>query len=252
MNRSRPLRSLLFAPFLLLAFASAHALADSPFRLDLEAGAVWQERNDFAVPGTTGTLVTLAPYDKGPWAAFRGTLTWDAGERWSLRFVAAPLSTTTTFKPASPVDFQGQVFAAGEPLTVDYRFNSYRATWYYRFPSSGSVSFRGGLTANVRDARIGLTNPQLSSAKANVGFVPLLYGGVRWQATERLALDLEAEGLAAPQGRAGDVALRGEWALSRRVSLSAGVRLLEGGADNDEVYNFATFVYAIGGVSVRF
>ena len=218
MSPARPLRSLLVAPFLLLASASAPARAESPVRIDLEAGAVWQERNDFAVPGTTGTRVALAPYDKGPWAAFRGTLTWDAGE----------------------------------PLTVDYKFNSYRATWYYRFPSSGSVSFRGGLTANVRDARIGLTNPQLSSAKANVGFVPLLYGAVRWQAAERFALDLEAEGLAAPQGRAGDVALRGEWALSRRVSLSAGVRLLEGGADNDEVYNFATFVYAIGGVSVRF
>jgi len=63
---------------------------------------------------------------------------------------------------------------------------------------------------------------------------------------------VEAEGLAAPQGRAGDVAFKGEWALSPRVSLSAGIRLLEGGADNDEVYNFATFVYAVGGVSVRF
>jgi len=252
MSPPRPLRPLLLAPLLLLALPAAPALSDGPFRIELEAGAVWQERNDFAVPGTTGTLVQLAPYDKGPWAAFRGTLTWDAAKNWSLRFVAAPLSTTTTFTPTSPVLFQNETFAAGQPLTVDYKFNSYRATWYYRFPSSGSVSFRGGLTANVRDAKIGLTNPQLSSAKTNVGFVPLLYGGVRWQAAERLALDLEAEGLAAPQGRAGDVVLKGEWALSPRVSLSAGVRLLEGGADSDEVYNFATFLYAIGGVSVRF
>ena len=249
---SRRLPPLVLAPLLLLAFAGAPANAERPFRVDLEAGAVWQERNDFAVPGSTGTLVRLAPYDKGPWAAFRGTFTWDAGKRWSLRFVGAPLSTTTTFTPTSPVLFQGESFAAGQPLTVDYRFNSYRATWYYRFASSGAVSFRGGLTAKVRDAKIALTNPQLSSAKTNVGVVPLLYGGIRWQAAERLALNLEAEGLAAPQGRAVDVALKGEWALTPRVSLSAGARLLEGGADNDEVYSFATFVYAVGGVSVRF
>lgn len=252
MNPMSRLRLLRFVWPAVLAFSTLEARADGPFRVDVEAGAVWQERNDFAVPGTTGTQIRLATYDKGPWASFRGTFTWDAGERWSLRFVAAPLSTTTTFTPAAPVLFQNQSFAAGQPLTVDYRFNSYRATWYYRFPSSGPVTFRGGLTANIRDAKIGLTNPQLSSAKTNVGFVPLLYGGVRWQAAERLAFDLEAEGLVAPQGRAGDVALKGEWALSPRVSLSAGVRLLEGGADNDEVYNFATFVYAVGGVSVRF
>jgi len=85
-----------------------------------------------------------------------------------------------------------------------------------------------------------------------VGFVPLLYGAVRWQAAERFALDLEAEGLAAPQGRAGDVALRGEWALSRPRFAERGSPSPRRRADNDEVYNFATFVYAIGGVSVRF
>jgi len=235
-----------------LLVAVTEARGDGRFRLDLEAGAAWQERNDFAVPGSGGTLVRLAPYDKGPSAAFRGTLTWDAGEHWSVRLVAAPLSTTTTFTPASPISFQDQTFAAGQPLAVDYRFNSYRATWYYRFPSAGAVSFRGGLTAKIRDAKIALTNPELTSAKTNVGVVPLLYGGVRWQAAERLAFDLEAEGLVAPQGRAGDVILKGEWALTPRVSLSAGARLLEGGADNEEVYSFATFVYAVGGVSIRF
>jgi len=235
-----------------LALATPEARGEGRSRIDLEAGAVWQERNDFAVPGTTGTLVRLAPYDKGPWASFRGTFTWDAGDRWSLRFVVAPLSTSTTFTPTSPVLFQDQTFGADQPLTVDYRFNSYRATWYYRFPSSSSVSFRGGLTAKVRDAKIALTNAELSSAKTDLGVVPLLYGGIRWQVAERLAFDLEAEGLAAPQGRAGDVSLKGEWALTPWISLNAGARLLEGGADNDEVYSFATFVYAVGGVSVRF
>jgi hypothetical protein len=32
----------------------------------------------------------------------------------------------------------------------------------------------------------------------------------------------------------------------------AGYRVLEGGADNDEVYTFSMFHYAVAGVAVRF
>jgi NAD(P)-dependent dehydrogenase (short-subunit alcohol dehydrogenase family) len=48
------------------------------------------------------------------------------------------------------------------------------------------------------------------------------------------------------------VSLKGVWRLSDRVELDLGYRLLEGGADNDEVYTFAFFHYAVAGVRVRF
>ena len=51
--------------------------------------------------------------------------------------------------------------------------------------------------------------------------------------------DAGGDALAAPQGRAEDVLLAPYVDLSERVRFRIGYRLLEGGADNDEVYNFA-------------
>ena len=232
-----------------LALGTTSAAAEDRFALDLEAGPAWQLRNDFAVPGDTGTLVRLD--DQGPYLAGRVTLNWRVWERWSLRFVAAPLSTDTTFTPEAEILFQGVAFAAGEPVDVDYRFDSYRAGAYYRFPSSGPWSFRAGATLKLRDAEIALSSASQAAAKSNTGVVPLLYGGVRVQASERVAIDLDADAAAASQGRAIDVALRVEALVTDHVALYLGGRLLDGGADNDEVNSFATFAYALGGVSLR-
>ena len=58
--------------------------------------------------------------------------------------------------------------------------------------------------------------------------------------------------LAAPQGRAEDVSLKAVVRLTDAVDLDLGYRLLEGGADNDEVYTFAFFHYAVVGLRIRF
>ena len=250
MNRTL---SLLASTVLLAAAATAApAFAADRFRLELEGGAAWQLRNDFAVPGETGTRLSIDEANGGPFLAVRGTLWYDLSERSSLRLLAAPLRTNATLTTDTPVEFNGTTFAAGVPLDVDYVFDSYRLSYVYRFKSSGPVSFRAGLTAKIRDARIELSQAGVSNAKTNTGFVPLLYGGVRWQMTDTLALDLEADALAASQGRAEDVALRLEAKVSPKVDVFVGARTLEGGADNDEVYSFAWFAYAIGGVSFRF
>jgi hypothetical protein len=225
------------------------ATAQDRFTLDLEAGAAWQLRNDFAVPGDTGTRVGLD--EKGPAFSGRATLNWNVNERWSVRFLAAPLSSESDYLPAADVSFQSAVFAAGTPIRVDYRFDSYRVGGVYRFRSSGPWSFRAGLTAKVRDAEISLRNEDVSATKSNTGVVPLLYGGARYEASERVALDFDVDGAAAPQGRAIDAALRIETRVTDRTSFFVGGRLLDGGADNDEVYSFATFGYAIAGAQFR-
>jgi hypothetical protein len=243
----------LLASAALIALAGARpAGADDRFRLELEGGAAWQLRNDFAVPGDTGTRLSIDEANGGPFPAFRGTLWADVSKRTSLRLLAAPLRTTATLTPGTPVDFNGVTFPGGQPLDVTYVFNSYRLSWVYRFRSSGPVSFRAGLTAKVRDAKIELSGSGLESTKSNTGVVPLLYGGVRWQVSDTLALDLDVDAAAASQGRAEDVALRLEKKVSPKVDLFVGARTLEGGADNEEVYSFAWFAYAIGGVAFRF
>jgi len=234
-----------------LAGPAAHASAGD-FRLAVEGGAAWQTRNDFRIPGDGGTLVKLADYDSGPVAAFRATLTWDFSDHQSVRLLAAPLSLETTFTPAEPVVFQDLVFPAGQPTDAKYAFNSYRATWYWRFTPGAKWSFRLGATLKVRDAEIGLAGTPGSSVKDDLGLVPLLYAYARYQATEGLAFEAEADALAAPQGRAEDVSLKAVVRLSDSVDLDLGYRLVEGGADNDEVYTFAFFHYAVAGVRVRF
>jgi hypothetical protein len=239
---------------LLLALTAVFAVpagADD-FHATLEGGAAWQTRNDFRIPGDVGTLVELADYDSGPVPAFRATLTWDLTSRQSLRLLAAPLRVETTFTPDAPIVFQDLTFPAGQPTDATYVFNSYRLTWYWRFPSSGKWAFRLGATLKVRDAEIGLAGVPGRSVKDDLGAVPLLYVYARYQATDRFALELEADALAAPQGRAEDVSLKGVFRVSDRVDVDLGYRLLEGGADNDEVYTFAFFHYAVAGVRVRF
>ena len=42
------------------------------------------------------------------------------------------------------------------------------------------------------------------------------------------------------------------WKQSDRLDLTAGARILEGGADNDKVYNFSSFAYLTFGARLRF
>lgn len=232
--------------FSLFPFA---AFAQDRFTFDLEGGPAWQLRNDFAVPGDGGTLVRIE--DRGPVPAFRATLTWRVSERWSARFLVAPLSASSDIVSQSPILFEGATFAAGERVRTEYRFNSYRAGAFYAFAPRGKWSFRAGMTLKVRDAEIALSSDRASAEKTNVGLVPLLYAGARYQASPLVAFDVDADGAAASQGRAVDIAARVESAISDRLAVYGGARLLEGGADNDEVYSFGTFAYAVGGVRVR-
>ena len=236
----------------LVALAAPRPASSSDFEAAVEGGAAWQTRNDFRIPGDGGTLVKLADFDSGPAAAFRATLRWDFTERQSLRLLVAPLSLETTFTPAEPVVFQALVLPAGQPTDARYVFNSWRLTWYWRFASSGKWSFRLGATLKLRDAEIALSGAPGISVKDDLGLVPLLYACARYQPTDRLALEAEADALAAPQGRAEDVSVKAVLRVSDAVSIDLGYRLLEGGADNDEVYTFAFFHYAVAGVRVRF
>lgn len=223
--------------------------AETGLSVEVEGGAAWQARNDFAVPGDTGTLVRLPQGDVSP--AFRASLHWDLGRRFSLRLVAAPLSTATEFVPTSAVVFRGVTFQPGESVTTDYRFDTYRVTGAWRFTPASAWELRVGATLLLRDAAIELSSASARADKANTGVVPLLYGAARWQATPRFALEAEADAAAASQGRAIDASLKGVWAVTPRTELQLGLRVLDGGADNDEVFSFATFNSAVAGVAFR-
>ena len=62
----------------------------------------------------------------------------------------------------------------------------------------------------------------------------------------------ELDGLASSRGRAFDFTLRGHYDLSDQWSVGPGYRTIEGGADNDEVYNFAWLHSIVAAVAFRF
>lgn len=224
------------------------------FDLEVEGGAVWQTKNDQQIPnseaGTRFSLVDLV--GKGPLPAYRVYLTWNDAGRHSLRALYAPLEFNESGAPEIPIEFAGGSFAAGESADATYRFNSYRLTYAYRWHEGESWRWKIGATAKIRDARVQLEQDGRSAKKDDVGFVPLLHLQGRYALNGAWSADLDVDALAGGPGRAIDAALKLVWAPDERWRLAAGYRTVEGGADVDEVYNFAWLHYAVGSVRVSF
>jgi hypothetical protein len=234
--------------------AGAQATDVPTWRLELEAGPVWQTKNDVQIPndpsGTRFSLVDVI--GQGPWFAGRVYLTWNISARHGLRALAAPLNITETAALGEPVDFAGSSFAADVPTEANYKFNSWRLSYRYRFHEGDRWSWWIGFTAKIRDARIRLVQGGVAAEKTDVGFVPLLHLAGTWRLAGPWSLELDADALAGGPGRAEDVSFKVRYRAADRWSLAAGYRTVEGGADVDEVYSFAWLHYAAGSLAIAF
>jgi len=242
-------------PTLLLATTVVAETTPGPLlEIELEGGPVWQSSNDVQIPNDEdGTRFSASEVQgSGPWPAARAMVTWNLARRHSLRALAAPLSITETGPLEGPTRFAGGSFDAAVPTEVTYRFNSWRVTYAYRLHEGHDSTWWIGFTAKVRDAEVALAQGGTRAEKTDLGFVPLLHvrGSTRLSGPWRLLLDLDA--LAGGPGRAIDGAVKLGYDLDDRWSLSAGYRTVEGGADVDEVYNFAWLHYAVASVIARY
>jgi len=237
-----------------LLMTGSYAQADTQrWNIGLETGAVWQDYNDVQIPGDTGTRFSLADLvGDGPLPFFRLELFYDVAKRHQLRFLIAPLGYTETGVLDQDVDFDGQNFSAGQDTEATYKFNSYRATYRYLFYDGPKWSWRVGGTLKIRDAEIALKQGNVSASSTDLGIVPLLnlYGDYRFANKWHFIVDFD--GLASPQGRAIDLGLKVNYDIDRHWSVGGGLRVVEGGADNDKVYNFAQFNYALISAGYRF
>jgi len=246
-------RSGLTALLLSLSLGSAHATQPQDrLVIDLEWGTAWQDRNDVQSPNDArGTRFALDGLTgRGPFPAPRMELTWRLNPRDDLRLVAAPLRLSEQGMLGSAVQFEGQSFAAGS-TSADYRFDSYRATWRRTVFTSPDWTVKAGVTGKVRDAEITLRQGATTASRTDTGFVPLLHLHAQRQLGERARLQFDGDGLASPRGRAFDLSLRYVHDFHNGLSGFAGVRMLDGGADNDSVYNFARFHYLTVGLSLK-
>ena len=221
--------------------------------VNLEATA-WQIRlNEVRKPSVGGTQFSLSDLlGSGPVWATRVDASWELNDRHGLRVLLAPFEVSGTGIFQAPVNYQGRTFDAGVATRGLYRFNSWRLTWRMTLHSSPDWTVRVGATAKIRDAKVRLEQGGFVESNQNVGFVPLVHLYMERRLTPDLGLLFETDALAAPQGRAVDGALLLRWQATPRLHGDLGYRILEGGADNDELYTWARLDGWRLGVGVRF
>jgi hypothetical protein len=218
---------------------------------EVEGGVVFSARNDTRIPGNSGSNLSLVnDLHTDPAPAFRVRLGYRFAERHFITALYAPLQLTARGTVDRDVTFLGGTYPAGTPLLAVYRFNSYRLTYRYSVIRRAGLDVASGLTGKIRDAETSLYGVD-ARRKTNVGFVPLINVLIAWRPTgSALGLLLDVDALAAPQGRAEDVLLAATFRPRDGVELRIGYRMLEGGADNDEVYSFAWFHYLVAAIAL--
>jgi len=235
-----------------LFFSSSLAVVAQAF-VDVESGAVFTGYNDVRISGDEGSLFSLKnDLNASPSAFVRVRAGYTIKSRHTISLLYAPLVVKSDGTANKQIDFAGEVFPANTFLNASYKFNSYRITYRYDIVKRPKLEIGLGFTAKIRDAEIALASAGVSASKKNVGFVPIINFRLNWKISKKVGILFEGDALAAPQGRAEDVLLAGIYNFSDQFMVRVGYRVLEGGAGNSEVYNFALFHYASVGLTYTF
>jgi hypothetical protein len=225
----------------------------STWIVELEGGPVWQSYNDVEIPND-GSATRFSLYDlagAGAWPAGRVYVTWNITDRHGLRGLVAPLTIRETGRPRDAIAFAGATYQPAQETQATYTFNSYRLTYRYRWHAGARTAAWIGFTGKVRDAVISLEQGETASEKTDFGFVPLLHLAAEWRFAPGWTVSLDADALAGGPGRAEDAALELGYDLGEALTIQAGYRTVEGGADVDQVYTFAWLHYVVVSVIWR-
>jgi hypothetical protein len=230
---------------------SVHAV-ENAYRVEIEAGAVWQSLNDAQSPAVTTTTLPQGSrfslknlQGSGPERFGRLSAGYTWGDRHQIHALYAPLTIAGTGAFSTPVHFQGATFTANVATAGRYKFDSYRIGYRYKLLGKSQWKIWSGATIKVRDANISLAQGPVEVNYADTGVVPLLSLYARRDLSDRWSTILDLEGLAAPQGRAIDAVFKVRYQFGDIIGLNAGYRMLEGGADNRKVYTFAWLHYGL-------
>lgn len=221
--------------------------------VDMETGYVWNGYNDTSVPKSTGDRFSLTDdlsLSGKVYTRFR--LGYELNDRNSLFLLAAPLTVRAKGKFDRDIIYNKRTFLSGKEIRAKYRFDSYRLIYRYYFKRSDDFQWGLGVAAKIRDAEITLEDDHQKSTKLNTGFVPLINFNFEFLLFPETCFIIDGDALAGPQGRAEDVLLAVSYNINNRISVRIGYRLLEGGADVEEVYNFTAFHYLSTGISISF
>jgi len=222
--------------------------------MELETGLAFESYNEVRIPNETGTFFdftrdfsrTSAPFP------FRFRPAYTFGKKNHVLGLVALLALDYDGPPPFAINFQGVEFSESENLIIGfYKFNSYRLTYRRDLVHSDRFTLALGATAKLRDATVRLGAMERTARKDDLGFVPLIHLYLNYN-FGNWGLVFEGDGLTASQGRAFDLYGGVRVRMADDFYFKAGYRMLEGGADVEEVFNFALIHFASFGFQFKF
>ncbi|WP_031527777.1 hypothetical protein [Dyadobacter crusticola] len=236
----------LFSFLLLLSSIQLYA----QLKMDIEGGLVLgTSYNKVRIPNAGGTTVNLAEdLSINPKIFYRIRAGYTIAKRHNVSLLFAPLTVTYQGDFDRNINFNNTVFLAEQPVKVHYKFNSYRLTYRYDIISRARAQVGVGLTAKIRDADVRFKSESADTHFDNLGFVPLVNFYVALKPSYRWSVILEGDALASKQGRAEDIFAGVAYQVNTKLGIKLGYRVVEGGADVDDVYNFNWINYASAGL----
>ncbi len=228
--------------------------ASGQWSVEVESGLSFQSYNDVRIPNQSGTTFGFnEDFElQGPVIPFRLRLNFTFYEKNHFSALFAPLALDYEGSAPFDIQFQSTLFEQGEYIRGFYKFNSYRLGYRRDFLQTENWTLGIGFTTKIRDARVKLSTAELSDKKDDLGFVPLLNIYAAYH-HNNLTFWLDGDGLAGGPGRAFDVFMGAKGPLlDNKLLIKGGYRLLEGGADVSDVYNFTLVHFAVLGLIWNF
>jgi len=220
--------------------------------VNLESGTFFTNINDIR-NGNNGTLFSLKNDFQTPVSPFlRLRAGYLSNGKNHFSFLYAPLKIVETGTIEKDILFDGKNFKANIPIEAVYKFNSYRFTYNRRIIIKDNFKFGLGLSAKIRDAGVSLKNRELLSENFSIGFAPLINLIANWDISQKIGVDFFGEGIAASKGRAIDLSLSGRYSFTKNLQGNIGYRLLEGGANGTNRYNFIQLHFIFASLNYSF
>lgn len=242
--------------FAILSSFTLTLLAEEPkikWLLYSEAGYAFQGYNNVSIPKVNGTQFNFnGDFNiRGPVIPFRIKFGITIKEKNHLFGLYAPLSIRYEGNAPFDINFENSQFLEGQWIDGFYKFNSYRITYRRDLWAREKWTLGVGFTAKIRDASIQLRSGSVRDRKDDLGFVPLLHLYAAYH-FKGWSIFFEGDGLAGGPGRAFDIFAGAKIPIRDYLSVTTGYRLLEGGANVDEVFNFTIVHFATLGLFLEF